>query len=137
MEHYENPSKAAGSSDLRRQPHESPVSASLSQPTYSRPPFPPYNNENGELKASASQTSEYHHAFTSPQSSLPQAPVRRMSSHPTTSQQTSKASQTEILAAPQSVQNQDTNSTSSEEWDLLEEAETVPIPNLPSSSPHH
>jgi hypothetical protein len=131
MVHYEKPRKAAGSSDLRRQPHKNPVSASLSQPTYSRPPLPPSSDENDEPEASASQTSIHHHAFTNPPSSLPQALVRRMNSQPTTSRRTSKASQPEILVAPQTTQIQDTHSTSSEEWDLLDEAESVPIPNSP------
>jgi hypothetical protein len=114
MEYHDTLRKAAGSSDLRHQYHEHPVSASPSQPTYSRPPFSRYDNNDVEREASASQKREYHHAPSSPPNSQPKAPLRRMSSNTATSP---------------AAQIQDRDSTSSEEWTLLEEGESQTVAN--------
>jgi hypothetical protein len=112
-----NPSKAAGSSDHVRQHHGHLVSASPSQPTYSRPLYSPYNDENDGFEASASQTSSRPLISTSPPTARPQASTRRMSSYTTSSRRSSKASTTSPIAQIPD----DTASTSSSEWDLLDD----------------
>jgi hypothetical protein len=125
-----NPSKAAGSSDHVRQHHGHLVSASPSQPTYSRPLYSPYNDENDEFEASANQTSSRLQVSTSPPTAQPQASTRRMSSYTTSSRRSSKASTT----SPVAQIPDDTASTSSSEWDLLDDQTQTASPPNPSST---
>jgi hypothetical protein len=112
-----NPSKAAGSSDHVRQHHGHLVSASPSQPTYSRPLYSPYNDENDGFEASANQTSSRLQVSTSPPTAQPQASTRRMSSYTTPPRRSSKVS----TASPIAQIPDDTASTSNSEWDLLDD----------------
>jgi hypothetical protein len=120
------PSKAAGSSEHVRQYHGHPVSASSSQPTYSRPLYSPYNDENNEFEVSTSQLSSRPPVSTSPPTAQPQASTRRMSSYTTPPRRSGKVSTT----SPVGQISDDTASTSSSEWDLLDDQpQHVSLPN--------
>jgi hypothetical protein len=121
-----DPSKAAGSSDHVRQYHGHLVSASPSQPTYSRPLYSPYNDENDEFEASTSQLSSRPPVSISPPIAQPQASTHRMSSYTTPPRRSSKVSTT----SPVAQISDDTASTSSSEWDLLDDQpQHVSLPN--------
>jgi hypothetical protein len=126
MEDQMDPSKAAGSSDHVRQHHGHLVSASPSQPTYSRRLYLPYNDENDEFEASTCQLSSRPSVSTSPRTAQPQASTRRMSSYTTPPRRSSKVSTT----SPVAQISDDTASTSSSEWDLLDDQpQHVSLPN--------
>jgi hypothetical protein len=144
MEHHQNPGKAAGNSDHRRQHCKDAVSASRSHHTYERPPVSSQNFE-----------SDQRHSFTSRSSEQPQALNRRMSQHHDTRPRNSELSQEGLPNSTQDHQVRDNPRPSIDDWDSLEhedkerDQENVPthssftsshssltLPHSPLRSPH-